>query len=166
MQSGCAGLQRAQCNCPHLTWAVRHLHWPGGQSEQPSTYNCSSRPACAVSFTCMLLPAACSYRQMAGRAGRAGIDTCGECILVNQEIPPAAGERLFTAGAAPLASCLVAEKKGEGGPSWGRVVRRHNVVNAHAKCIRECPTRVRASTPSPSCVPPRRCSLVPALPQA
>ena len=59
------------------------------------------------------LPAACSYRQMAGRAGRAGIDTLGECILINQEIPLTAGERLFTSGATPVQSCLVEGKRGE-----------------------------------------------------
>jgi replicative superfamily II helicase len=60
-----------------------------------------------------LSPDACSYRQMAGRGGRAGIDTLGECILINQEIPLTAGERLFTSGATPVQSCLVEGKRGE-----------------------------------------------------
>ena len=68
---------------------------------------------CQSLFYPWLSPAACSYRQMAGRAGRAGIDTLGECILINQEIPLTAGERLFTSGATPVQSCLVEGKRGE-----------------------------------------------------
>ncbi|EFN55218.1 hypothetical protein CHLNCDRAFT_52598 [Chlorella variabilis] len=52
------------------------------------------------------------YRQMAGRAGRAGIDTHGECVLINQEIGVVVGEKLFTSGASPVQSCLVDGKKG------------------------------------------------------
>lgn len=63
---------------------------------------------------CHLLSSCCSFRQMAGRAGRAGIDTHGECILINQEIGVAAGEKLFTSGAAPVLSCLVDDKRGAG----------------------------------------------------
>ena len=75
----------------------------------------------------------CSYRQMAGRAGRAGIDTLGECILVNQSIPQMDGEKLFVGGAEPVQSCLVDGKKGErvgagghvGGGVWGPGRGRH-----------------------------------------
>ena len=59
------------------------------------------------------LQQAISDVRWAGRAGRAGIDTLGECILINQEIPLTAGERLFTSGATPVQSCLVEGKRGE-----------------------------------------------------
>lgn len=78
---------------------------------------------------CMAAPP-CSYRQMAGRAGRAGIDTCGECILVNQDIGRAAGERLFTSGAAPVQSCLVDDKKGGQAAAGGSIAECSKTAEA------------------------------------
>ncbi|PRW44411.1 helicase and polymerase-containing TEBICHI isoform X1 [Chlorella sorokiniana] len=80
----------AGVNLPARRVIIRHA-WKG-------------RPTTPIDGTC--------YRQMAGRAGRAGIDTHGECILINQDIGQAVCEKLFTSGAAPVASCLVEDKKG------------------------------------------------------
>eukprot|EP00850_Spirogloea_muscicola_P019963 SM000203S06139 [mRNA] locus=s203:219205:230833:+ [translate_table: standard] len=52
------------------------------------------------------------YQQMAGRAGRAGIDTKGECIVMCKPGDIARVERLLNGDCSPLQSCLSEEKNG------------------------------------------------------
>ena len=65
-----------------------------------------------------------SFRQMAGRAGRAGIDTEGECYVIQQGVSPALIRQLVTEGPAPVQSCLVEGKRGEPPLEW---VCKHGV---------------------------------------
>ena len=53
------------------------------------------------------------YRQMSGRAGRAGLDTAGESILLaEQPTQKKALQALMTAALSPLSSCLIQSKRG------------------------------------------------------
>ncbi|XP_057700008.1 DNA polymerase theta [Corythoichthys intestinalis] len=54
-----------------------------------------------------------TYKQMAGRAGRKGVDTIGESVLVCKEAERQKGVSLLTGTLQPIKSCLLREK-GEG----------------------------------------------------
>ncbi|CAJ1052154.1 LOW QUALITY PROTEIN: DNA polymerase theta [Xyrichtys novacula] len=54
-----------------------------------------------------------TYKQMAGRAGRKGVDTTGESVLVCKEAERQKGVSLLTGSLQPISSCLV-RKEGEG----------------------------------------------------
>ncbi|XP_029000696.1 DNA polymerase theta [Betta splendens] len=54
-----------------------------------------------------------TYKQMAGRAGRKGVDTKGECVLVCKEVERQKGISLLTGSLRPISSCLV-KREGEG----------------------------------------------------
>ena len=53
------------------------------------------------------------YRQMIGRAGRRGLDTEGESILICKPNEKAKVEELVTSDIAPVQSCLLQDKSGE-----------------------------------------------------
>ncbi|XP_029287125.1 DNA polymerase theta isoform X2 [Cottoperca gobio] len=54
-----------------------------------------------------------TYKQMAGRAGRKGVDTLGESVLVCKEAERQKGISLLTGALQPISSCLV-RREGEG----------------------------------------------------
>ncbi|XP_077381163.1 DNA polymerase theta isoform X2 [Festucalex cinctus] len=54
-----------------------------------------------------------TYKQMAGRAGRKGVDTTGESVLVCKEAERQKGIGLLTGALQPIRSCLV-KREGEG----------------------------------------------------
>uniref|UniRef100_A0A8D3CC38 DNA polymerase theta n=1 Tax=Scophthalmus maximus TaxID=52904 RepID=A0A8D3CC38_SCOMX len=54
-----------------------------------------------------------TYKQMAGRAGRKGVDTTGESVLVCKEAERQKGISLLTGALQPINSCLV-RREGEG----------------------------------------------------
>ncbi|XP_059194228.1 DNA polymerase theta [Centropristis striata] len=54
-----------------------------------------------------------TYKQMAGRAGRKGVDTIGESVLVCKEAERQKGIRLLKGALQPISSCLV-RREGEG----------------------------------------------------
>ncbi|XP_077426796.1 DNA polymerase theta isoform X2 [Vanacampus margaritifer] len=54
-----------------------------------------------------------TYKQMAGRAGRKGVDTTGESVLVCKEAERQKGISLLTGALQPIRSCLV-KREGEG----------------------------------------------------
>uniref|UniRef100_A0A8D0ATP4 DNA polymerase theta n=1 Tax=Sander lucioperca TaxID=283035 RepID=A0A8D0ATP4_SANLU len=54
-----------------------------------------------------------TYKQMAGRAGRKGVDTTGESVLVCKEAERQKGISLLTGALQPISSCL-ARREGEG----------------------------------------------------
>ncbi|XP_041642292.1 DNA polymerase theta isoform X2 [Cheilinus undulatus] len=54
-----------------------------------------------------------TYKQMAGRAGRKGVDTTGESVLVCKEAERQKGVCLLTGSLQPISSCLV-RREGEG----------------------------------------------------
>ncbi|XP_061535067.1 DNA polymerase theta isoform X1 [Phycodurus eques] len=54
-----------------------------------------------------------TYKQMAGRAGRKGVDTAGESVLVCKEAERQKGISLLTGELRPIGSCLV-RREGEG----------------------------------------------------
>ncbi|XP_065814972.1 DNA polymerase theta isoform X1 [Labrus bergylta] len=54
-----------------------------------------------------------TYKQMAGRAGRKGVDTIGESVLVCKEAERQKGVSLLTGSLKPISSCLV-RREGEG----------------------------------------------------
>ncbi|KAK2816995.1 hypothetical protein Q5P01_025186 [Channa striata] len=54
-----------------------------------------------------------TYKQMAGRAGRKGVDTTGESVLVCKEAERQKGISLIMGNLQPISSCLV-RKEGEG----------------------------------------------------
>ncbi|XP_030272825.1 DNA polymerase theta isoform X3 [Sparus aurata] len=54
-----------------------------------------------------------TYKQMAGRAGRKGVDTTGESVLVCKEVERQKGISLLKGALQPISSCLV-RREGEG----------------------------------------------------
>ncbi|KAK9955417.1 hypothetical protein ABG768_015297 [Culter alburnus] len=54
-----------------------------------------------------------TYKQMVGRAGRKGVDTLGESVLVCKEAERAKGTSLIQGSLKPISSCLV-KREGEG----------------------------------------------------
>lgn len=54
-----------------------------------------------------------TYKQMSGRAGRKGVDTIGESVLVCKEAERQKGIRLLKGALQPISSCLV-KREGEG----------------------------------------------------
>nr|XP_046269231.1 DNA polymerase theta [Scatophagus argus] len=54
-----------------------------------------------------------TYKQMAGRAGRKGVDTTGESVLVCKEVERQKGISLLRGALQPISSCLV-RREGEG----------------------------------------------------
>uniref|UniRef100_A0A672JB02 DNA polymerase theta n=1 Tax=Salarias fasciatus TaxID=181472 RepID=A0A672JB02_SALFA len=54
-----------------------------------------------------------TYKQMAGRAGRKGVDTTGESVLVCKEVERQKGISLLNGTLQPISSCLV-KREGEG----------------------------------------------------
>lgn len=54
-----------------------------------------------------------TYKQMVGRAGRKGVDTMGESVLVCKEAERAKGTSLIQGSLRPISSCLV-KQEGEG----------------------------------------------------
>ncbi|XP_037530280.1 DNA polymerase theta [Nematolebias whitei] len=54
-----------------------------------------------------------TYKQMAGRAGRKGVDTIGESVLVCKQAERQKGIGLFNGALQPISSCLV-RREGEG----------------------------------------------------
>ncbi|CAG2113832.1 unnamed protein product, partial [Medioppia subpectinata] len=68
-----------------------------------------------------------SYRQMIGRAGRQGVDTMGESILMCSESNRAKGEELLKSSLSPISSCLMGINPIDGSPisdqSFGGIKR-------------------------------------------
>ncbi|XP_076027231.1 DNA polymerase theta [Genypterus blacodes] len=84
-----------------------------------------------------------TYKQMAGRAGRKGVDTMGESVLVCKEIERQKGITLLQGALQPIRSCLV-KKEGEGVTTSmlraileiivGGVARSPQDVKSYASC--------------------------------
>uniref|UniRef100_A0A4W3GYT0 DNA polymerase theta n=1 Tax=Callorhinchus milii TaxID=7868 RepID=A0A4W3GYT0_CALMI len=84
-----------------------------------------------------------TYKQMSGRAGRKGVDTMGESILVCKKAEKSKGVNLLQGSLKPVRSCLV-KKEGEGATTSmiraileiivGGVASSPEEVSAYASC--------------------------------